>query len=122
MHLLDPPRQQPVLLHHLLAELRDRGVLLARERVERRRAERVHVEEVLRRLLDPAGGAPQVRIDRVLADEGAMLHEEGPDRRRQQVDGAIGDQPVRFEAPGGGPFGGQGHGRDDGEGEQDDSG
>ena len=121
VHLLDPPRQQPVLLHHLLAELGDRRVLVLRQRVERRRAEGVHVEEVLRRFLDPAGGAPQVGIDRVLGDEGAMLHEEGPDRRRQQVDGAIGDQAVRLEAPGGGPLG-RGRGGGDGDGEQGGSG
>ena len=102
VHLLDAPRQQPVLLHHLLAELRDRGVLLVRDRVERRLAERVHVEEVLRRLFNPAGGAPQVRVDRVLGDEGAILDEEGPNLDRQQVDGAIGNQPVGLEAPGGG--------------------
>ena len=81
--------------------------------IERRRAERVHVEEVLRRLLDPASRAPQVRVDRVLADEGAMLHEEGPDLGWQQVDRAIGDQPVRLEAPRGGPFGGHRDGHDD---------
>ena len=118
VHVLEPPWQQSVLLHHVLAELGDGRVLVARQRVEWRRAEGVQVEEVLRRLFHPAGGAPQVGIDRVLGDEGAVLDEERPDRGRQQVDGAAGDQPVRFEAPGGGSFGGEGDRRQHGQGEQ----
>jgi hypothetical protein len=47
--------------------------------------------------LDPAGGAPQVRVDRVLDDEAAVLLEVGPDLGGQEVDRLLGNEAVRLE-------------------------
>jgi hypothetical protein len=66
--LCSPPGQQPVLLHERLAPLLDGLVVVVRQVLERERPVGIHVEEVPRRFLLPAGRAPEIRIDRVLDD------------------------------------------------------
>jgi len=55
---------------------------------------------VTRRLLDEPGIAPQVGVHRVLDDERPLRLEGGPDLRGQALDGTLGDETVRVEAPG----------------------
>ena len=60
----------------------------------------VEIDEVMRRLFLEARAAPQIRIDRSLDDERTPAFEERSDLRRQERNGAIGDETVGVEAPG----------------------
>ncbi len=86
--LLGAPGQRAVLVDELAAVLGDRLRLNVRQAGEGIRAVRVHVDEVMRRFLLAAGGAPQVRIDRVFDNR-----RSGSRRRRD------GSPPAAAESP-----------------------
>ena len=95
------PRQQSLLRHAILAELRDRLVVAARQRRKRILAVPipVDVEKMIGRLLDETGGAPRVGIDGALDHHRAIRLEERPQLRRQQRDRAVHDEVMRGESP-----------------------
>ena len=97
-----PPGQQSVLLHHVLAVLLDGRLVVSRQIREGIRPVAVHVQEVARRLFEEPRVAPQVRVDRVLDDHGAVLLEERPKLRGQQLNRPPREKTMDVEAPGAG--------------------
>ena len=90
---------KPVLPQLVDAVFLQRGVVLARQVLERIRAVGVQIEEVVRRLLGEARVAPQIGVDRALDDERPVRLEERAERLGQHVDGARDDELVRLESP-----------------------
>src|SRR5688500_14115241 len=60
----------------------------------------VQIEEVVGLLVGEAGGPPGARIDAALDENRAIRLEHRTNLRREQRDGARGDELMRLESPG----------------------
>src|SRR5262245_29855787 len=101
VEFLRPPRHQPLLVDELLAKFLHGGVVVTRQACERIRPERlvIDVEKVIRVFLVPPAEPPHVRVDRSFYDERPPLFEQRFQLWRQQFDGSIDDELVRFQSP-----------------------